>query len=136
MTGIRFSTNNATPLLGGSSGRMADNAQLTGYEPKICIDVSSEYTPINIAVRRDNFDIESDLKFAVSDDSDHLLQRAVGTQRSVASTCVDEIRFIVLQREAIVRVRLDHRGILKHRETSAKRRIRCELSEKVVKRTR
>ena len=52
---------------------MADNALLTGYEPKktdsmTCIDVSSEYTPTNIAVRREIFDIENDLKFAVSED--------------------------------------------------------------------
>ena len=50
------------------------------------IDVSSEYTPLNIAVRRENFDIVNGLKFAVSEDSDHLPQEAVGSQRSVAST--------------------------------------------------
>ena len=50
-----------------------------------CID-DSEYTPINIAVRRENFDIENDLKFAVSEDSDHFHQEAVGSQRSVANT--------------------------------------------------
>ena len=51
----------------GLSGRMADDAPTTGYEPKqtnskTCTDVSSEYTPINIAARRENFDIEDDLK--------------------------------------------------------------------------
>ena len=77
-TGMRYSTENATPRLDGSSGPMADSERVTGCEPKTCIDVSSEKTPINIAVRRDSFDIESDLNFAVSEDSDHLPQRAVG----------------------------------------------------------
>ena len=115
-TGLRLSTYNATPRLGGSSGRMADNAQPTGYEPKTCIDVSSEYTPINIAVRRENFDIERDLKFSLFDDFDHLLPRAVGAQRSVARACVDEFGSTVLQRETSAGVRVDHRVLLKHKK--------------------
>ena len=121
--------------MGRSSGRMADNAQPTGYEPKTCIDVSSELSPINIAVRRENFDIECGLKFSVSDDFDHLLRRAVGGQRSVASACVDDFGFIVLQRETSARVRVDHR-IVPNQGNHAKRRIRCERWEKLVKRTR
>ena len=108
---------------------MADNALLTGYKPnhmtrsKTCIDVSSEYTPINIAVRRENFDIEDDFKFAVPEDSDLFTQPAVGSQRSVASTVpalmyVDSLCSTV---KTSARVRADHRVVLKHRETSAMR---------------
>ena len=66
-SGVSYSTGNATLRACGSSVRMADNALLTGYEPNktasmTCIDVSSEYTPINIAVRRQNFDIENDFE--------------------------------------------------------------------------
>ena len=53
---------------------------------KTCIDVSSEYRPINFAVRRENFDIKDDWKFAVSEDSEHVPQQAVGSRCSVAST--------------------------------------------------
>ena len=83
-TGIR-STQSATPRLGGQSGHLADPIQSTGYEPKTCIGVSSEHTPINFPTGRDSFNLENDLKFAVSEDSDHLPQRvhdpAMGVQR-------------------------------------------------------
>ena len=85
-TGIRNTTQCATPRLGGSSGHMAETVQLTGYEQNTCIDVSRECTPIYIAVRREIFDIERDPKFAVSEDSDNLPQRAVSSQGSVATT--------------------------------------------------
>ena len=69
---------------------MAD-APATGYEPKqtdskTCIDVISEYAPLNIAARRENFDIEDDLTFAVSEDLEHVPQQAVGSRCPVAST--------------------------------------------------
>ena len=90
-SGVSHATGNASLRACGSSGRMADNALLTSYEPnktdsKTCIDVRSKYAPINIAVRREIFDIEDDLKFAVAEDPDHFPQQAVGSQRSVAST--------------------------------------------------
>ena len=58
-------TEYATPRACGSSGGVAENALPTGHEPnkldsKTCIDVSSEYTPSNIAVRRENVNIEDD----------------------------------------------------------------------------
>ena len=40
-------------------GHLADCTPLTGYEPKICIDVSSEHTPINYPSRRNSFNIEN-----------------------------------------------------------------------------
>ena len=66
-SGISLSTGNATLRACGSSVRVADNALLTGYEPNktdsmFCIDVSSDCTPINIVVRRENIDIENDFK--------------------------------------------------------------------------
>ena len=65
LTGIRHTTQCAIPRLGGSCGHVANTAQLTGCVPRTCIDASSEHTPINIALRRENFHIESHLKFAV-----------------------------------------------------------------------
>ena len=55
-------------------------------DSKTNIDVSSEYTPINIAVRRENFDIESDEKFAIPGDSGTFTPQAVRSQRSAEST--------------------------------------------------
>ena len=45
LTGIKLNSC-ATPLWGGPSGHLADPIPNTGYEPKFCIDVSSEHTPI------------------------------------------------------------------------------------------
>ena len=50
--GIRHTTKCATPRLGGSSGHVADTTQTTVYEPKTCIEVSSEFTPINFQKRK------------------------------------------------------------------------------------
>ena len=75
-TGITYSAESATPRLGGSSGRMADTAQLTGYEPK-----TDSNTRIDVSSGK-NFNIESDFMFAVPEDSDNFPQ-AVGSQRSV-----------------------------------------------------
>ena len=73
-TGIR-SIQTATPRLSGQSRHLVDPIQSTDYEPKTCIGVSSEHTPINFPTRRDSFNLENDLKFAFSEDSDHLPQR-------------------------------------------------------------
>ena len=80
----------AAPRACGSSGGLAENAHPSGSEPnkldsKTCIDVSSEYTPINIAVRRENVNIEDDFFFAVPEDSDVLHRQTVGSQRCAAS---------------------------------------------------
>ena len=74
------------------SGRMADDARTTGYEPNLvkdsqtCTEVSSEYTPINIAARRENFSIEDDGRFTVCEELDIFTPRTVSSQRSAAST--------------------------------------------------
>ena len=76
----------------GLSGRVAVDAPTTGYDPNLvkdsqtCIDVSSEYTPINIAVHRENFNNEDVGNFTVREDSDIVTPRAVSSQRSAAST--------------------------------------------------
>ena len=48
----------ATPLWSGPSGHLADPTPNTGYEPKFCIDVSSEHTPINLPTRKSSFQLE------------------------------------------------------------------------------
>ena len=58
-TGIRLNPC-ATPLWGGPSGHLADPTPNTGYEPKFCINVSSERTPINLPTRKSGFPLESD----------------------------------------------------------------------------
>ena len=59
MTGIRLNPC-ATPFWGGPPGYEADPPPNTGYEPKFCIDVSSEHTPINLLTRKSSFQLESD----------------------------------------------------------------------------
>ena len=85
-TGVK-SQLNVTPRLGGQSRHLVDTTQSTGSESKTCIDVSSEHTSINFPIRRDNFNLENDLKITVSEDSDHPLQR---------STVVADIRWQAL----------------------------------------
>ena len=54
MTGIRrFSCD--TPRGGLQFGHLVESTPFTGYEPKTCIDVSSEHTPINYSSRRTSF---------------------------------------------------------------------------------
>ena len=71
---------------------MTDDALTTGYEPKkvkdskTCIDVSSDCSPINIAVHRENFNIEDDGKFEVTEHPNLFTPRALSSQRSAAST--------------------------------------------------
>ena len=50
-------------------------------DSQTCIDASSEYTPINFAVHRENFNIEDDGKFAVPEDSDIFTPWAVRSRR-------------------------------------------------------
>ena len=61
------------------------DAQFTGYGPNLVkapltrIGVSSVYTPINTAASRENFNIESDGRFAIPEDS-HIFTSAVNVQ--------------------------------------------------------
>ena len=67
LTGIRLDPC-ATPLWGGPSGHLADPTPNTGYEPKFCIDVSSEHTPINFPTRNMSFQQEYDAMITASED--------------------------------------------------------------------
>ena len=68
-TGIRLNPC-ATPLLGGPSGHPVDPTPNTAYDPKICIDVSSEHTPINVPSRKSIFNLENDATISASEDFD------------------------------------------------------------------
>ena len=57
----------ATPLGDGLSGRLAGPIPNTGYEPKFCIDVDSEHTPISIPSRNMSFQQEYDATIAAED---------------------------------------------------------------------
>ena len=52
-------THCATPPRGLLFGHLAESTPLTSYEPKTCIDVSSEHTPINYPWKRNCFNIEN-----------------------------------------------------------------------------
>ena len=66
LTGIRLNPC-ATPLWGGPSGHLSDPTPNTGHEPKFCIDVSSEHTPINLPTRNMTFQLEQRLYEAEAD---------------------------------------------------------------------
>ena len=67
LTGIRLNPC-ATPLWGGPSGHLADPIPNAVYEPKFCIDVSSEHTPINLPTRNMSFQQEYDATIIASED--------------------------------------------------------------------
>ena len=71
----------ATPLWGGPSGHLADPTRNTGYEPKFCIDVSSEHTPINLPTRNMSFKQEFDaaINSRASSSSQHTAASTVST---------------------------------------------------------
>ena len=69
LAGIRLNPC-TTPLWGGPSGHLADPIPNTDYEPKFCIDVSSELTPTNLPSRKSSFNLENDATIAASEDFD------------------------------------------------------------------
>ena len=58
----------AAPLWGGQSSHLADPTPYTRYEPKFCIDVDSEHTPINLPTRNMSFPQEYDATITASED--------------------------------------------------------------------
>ena len=92
MTGIRRPSC-ATPPGGLLFGHLAESTPLTGYEPKTCIDVNSEHTPINNPSKRNRVNIEhNDLTTAVaaSENSDGFLQQAAsGSPQQVLASVVN-----------------------------------------------
>ena len=77
LTGIRPTTSATSPW-GGHSDPLADTTPNKGYEPNLCIDVSSEHTPINYSLRKNNFYLENTLTTTVaeSENSDGFPQRS------------------------------------------------------------
>ena len=67
LTGIRLNPC-VTPLWSGPSGHLADPTPNTGYEPNICIDVSSEHTSIHLPSRESSFNLENDATIVASED--------------------------------------------------------------------
>ena len=93
LTGIR-STPCATSPEGRQSGHLAEPLPHTGYEPKTCIDVSSEHTPINYPSRRNSFNIENNdltTTVAASENSDGFHQQAAasGSPQQVPASVVN-----------------------------------------------
>ena len=88
LTGIRLNPC-ATLLWGGLSGHLADPIPNTGYEPKFCIDVSSERTPVNLPTRNTDFQQEYDATIAASEDIG--LPRHSGVSRSSQHTAASTV---------------------------------------------
>ena len=92
LTGIRR-TPCATPPAGTLSGHLAESSPHTGYEPKSCIDVSSEHTPINHPSWTNGLNIENDLTttVAASEKPDGFHQQAVasGSPQPVPASVVN-----------------------------------------------
>ena len=70
----------ATPLGDGLPGHLAGRIPNTGYEPKFCIDVDSERTPINLPSRNVHFSQEHDATINASEDLN--LPRLAGASSS------------------------------------------------------
>ena len=79
LTGIRCHLSASSP--GRQSGNLADSIPLTGYEPKACIDTSSEHTPINYPYRKNSFNIEDNVTttVAANETSDGFQQQAAAS---------------------------------------------------------
>ena len=88
LTGIKFNPC-ATPLWGGPSGQLADPIQNTGYEPKFCIDVSGEHTPINLPTTNRSVQQEYDATIAASEDLN--LPRHSGASSSSQHTAASRV---------------------------------------------
>ena len=79
----------ATPLWSGPSGHLADPIPNIGYEPKFCIDVSGEHTPINLPTRNMSFQQEYDLTITASEDLN--LPRHSGASSSSQQTAASTV---------------------------------------------
>ena len=88
LTGLRL-TPCATPLWGGPPGHLADPTPNIGSEPKFCIDVSSEHTPINLPTRSMGFQQEYDATIAASEDLN--LPRHSGASSSSQHTAASTV---------------------------------------------
>ena len=114
MTGNRSPTN-ATPRLGGQSGHLAETTQSTVYEPKTCIDVSSEYTLINFPIRRRQLQpselLENLRLWGFWPSSTTINSKQQPTFGGKRCTSVVEFGFVIQHWETGARVRVDRRFI-------------------------
>ena len=94
-------------------------------DSQTCVEVGSEYTPINIAVHPENFNFDDDGKFAVPEDSDIFTPWAVSSQHSAASTvpALMNLDSMSCRQKTIAWGRVVDRVIRKLRETGALRSI-------------
>ena len=88
LTGIRLKPC-ATTLWSGPSGHLAGPTQNTGYEPKSCIHVSGEHTPINLLTRKSSFQLDGDATIAASEDSNFLRHSGAAAGRKHSSHLVE-----------------------------------------------
>ena len=92
LTGIRRTPCATTPS-GMFIGHLAESSPRTSYEPKSCIDVSSEHTLINHSSERNRLNIENDLTttVAASENSDGFHQQATasGSPQPVPASAVN-----------------------------------------------
>ena len=82
LTGIRPTTSATSPS-GGHSDPLADPTPNTGYEPNLCIDVSSEHTPISYPFRKNNCSLEEFRRFSSTISSSTWLSSFACTGKSV-----------------------------------------------------
>ena len=89
LTGTRY-PKRATPLLSGHSGSLAVTTLDTGYEPKICVDVCGEHTPIHFPFRDNIFNQEDDLTNLVAnpEDFDHSPQQTEDSRNHYSAATI------------------------------------------------
>ena len=82
LTEIRY--HSSASSLVRQSGHLADSITLTGNEPKTCIDVSSEHTPITYTCRENSFNIDDNVTatVAASETSDGFQRQAAASGSS------------------------------------------------------
>ena len=83
--------NRTEPVWSGQSGHLAGPTPNTGYQPKFCIDASSEHTPTNLPTRNIGFQQECDATIAASEDFKIPRHSGVSSssQHTAASTVVE-----------------------------------------------
>ena len=96
-TGIRLNPC-ATSLRNGLSGRLPGPIPNTGYEPKFCIDVDSEHTPINLP----SPNMEYDATIAAFEDLDFLRQSVAPSSSQLSASVGTCSRKLVADYGAVV----------------------------------
>ena len=106
--------------LRSGADRLADPTPNTGYEPKFCIDVSSQHTPINLPSRKSSFNLENDATVAASEDFDLSHHSGASSSRhSVASTVQTLLN---LGSSSTRRLAADHATVVSVEESLSRRK--------------